>query len=153
MPDNPIKNNLKIAVTSVVWDWHVWLSIITSFILPMLLGAFIGCIVIKTNLPSFIVSLAFLYILRGLTIFGSIHSTQKTIIGGINEVSKGDWLAPLLGGKIFTGLFTWFAEQRWIDVFKFVTKASQPIVDGIPMMIVWAVVFVIFASERRCPGS
>ena len=136
---------IVIAVTSVVWGWPIWLSIIIAFILSMLLGALIGLIVIKTNLPSFIVSLAFLYILRGLTIFGSIHSTQKTIIGGINEVSKGDWLAPLFGGKIFTGLFTWFAEQGWIGVFEFGARAGQPIVDGIPMMIVWAVVLVIFA--------
>ena len=56
-----------IAITSVSWGWPVWLSIITAFILAMAIGALNGYLVIKTGLPSFIVTLAFLYILRGLT--------------------------------------------------------------------------------------
>ena len=135
---------IVIAVTSVVWGWPIWLSITTAFVLSMSIGALIGFIVVKTNLPSFIVSLAFLYILRGVTIFGAIHSTQRTIIGGVTEVAKGDWLAPLFGGKIFTGLFEWMAEQGWIDVFVIGTRAGKPVVSGIPMMMVWALVLVIF---------
>ena len=63
---------IVIAVTSVVWGWPVWLSIISAFAISMAIGALIGYITISTNLPSFIVSLAFLYILRGLTIFIAI---------------------------------------------------------------------------------
>ena len=135
---------IVIAVTSVVWGWPVWLSIITAFVLSMLVGALIGYIVVKTNLPSFIVSLAFLYILRGMTIFGAIYSTQKTIIGGVTEISQGDWLAPVFGGKIFTGLFQWLAEHGWIQTFVAGTKAGQPVVSGIPMMMVWALALIIF---------
>ena len=94
-----------IAITSVSWGWPVWLSIITAFILAMAIGALNGYLVIKTGLPSFIVTLAFLYILRGLTIFGAIATTRRTIIGGVREAAEGDWLAPLFGGTIFTGLF------------------------------------------------
>ena len=135
---------IVIAVTSVVWGWPVWLSIITAFVLSMLVGALIGYIVVKTNLPSFIVSLAFLYILRGMTIFGAIYSTQKTIIGGVTEISQGDWLAPFFNGKIFTGLFEWLAEHGWIQTFVAGTKAGQPVVSGIPMMMVWALALIIF---------
>ncbi|MCH7863987.1 MAG: ABC transporter permease, partial [Proteobacteria bacterium] len=101
---------IVIAITSVSWGWPVWLSIITAFILAMAIGALNGYLVIKTGLPSFIVTLAFLYILRGLTIFGAIFTTRKTIIGGVREAAEGDWLAPLFGGTIFTGLFQWFAD-------------------------------------------
>jgi simple sugar transport system permease protein len=134
-----------IAVTSVVWGWPVWLSILIAFVVSMSIGALIGYITVKTNLPSFIVSLAFLYILRGMTIFIAIISTKKTIIGGVTEVAENDWLAPVFGGKIFTGVFDWLAEQGIIQTFVAGTKAGQPVVSGIPMMMVWAIGLVIFA--------
>jgi simple sugar transport system permease protein len=136
---------IVIAVTSVVWGWPVWLSIFIAFVVSMSIGALIGYITVKTNLPSFIVSLAFLYILRGMTIFIAIISTKKTIIGGVTEVAENDWLAPFFGGKIFTGVFDWLAEQGIIQTFVAGTKAGQPVVSGIPMMMVWAIGLVIFA--------
>ena len=136
---------IVIAVTSVVWGWPVWLSILIAFVVSMSIGALIGYITVKTNLPSFIVSLAFLYILRGMTIFIAIISTKKTIIGGVTEVAENEWLAPIFGGKIFTGVFDWLAEQGIIQTFVAGTKAGQPVVSGIPMMMVWAIGLVIFA--------
>jgi simple sugar transport system permease protein len=136
---------IVIAVTSVVWGWPVWLSIIAAFVISMSIGALIGYITVKTNLPSFIVSLAFLYILRGMTIFIAIVSTKKTIIGGVTEVAQNDWLAPIFGGKIFTGAFDWLAEHGLIQTFVAGTKAGQPVVSGIPMMMVWALGLIIFA--------
>ena len=135
---------IVIAITSVTWGWPVWLSIMTAFALAMAIGALNGYLVIKTGLPSFIVTLAFLYILRGLTIFGAIAATRKTIIGGVREVAEGDWLAPLFGGTILTGLFQWLADIGLLDTFSRGTRIGQPIVDGIPMLIVWAVALLIF---------
>ncbi len=135
---------IVIAITSVSWGWPVWLSIITAFILAMSIGALNGYLVIKTGLPSFIVTLAFLYILRGLTIFGAIFTTRKTIIGGVREVAEGDWLAPLFGGTIFTGLFQWLADIGLLDTFTRGSRVGQPIVDGIPMLIVWALGLIVF---------
>ena len=135
---------IVIAITSVSWGWPVWLSIITAFILAMSIGALNGYLVIKTGLPSFIVTLAFLYILRGLTIFGAIFTTRKTIIGGVREVAEGDWLAPLFGGTILTGLFQWLADIGLLDTFTRGSRVGQPIVDGIPMLIVWALGLIVF---------
>ena len=132
-----------IAILSVQWGWPMWLSILSAFVVAAALGAVNGWLVIKTGLPSFIVTLAFLYILRGLTIFLSIATTRKTIIGGVKDAAEGDWLAPLFGGKILTGLFQWMGEQGWIDVFERGKRAGQPVVDGIPMIMVWAIVLVV----------
>ncbi len=135
---------IVIAITSVSWGWPVWLSIMTAFILAMSIGALNGYLVIKTSLPSFIVSLAFLYILRGLTIFAAISTTRKTIIGGVHEAAEGDWLAPLFGGKVFTGLFQWFADIGLIETYSRGTRIGEPIVNGVPMLIIWAIGLVIF---------
>ena len=135
---------MSIALLSVSFGWPVWLAIITTFILCMAIGAFSGWLVIKTGLPSFIVTLAFLFILRGLTIFAAIATTRKTIIGGVRDVAEGDWLAPVFGGTIFKGFFQWMGDQGWIETFTRGTREGQPVVDGIPMLMVWAIALVIF---------
>lgn len=135
---------IVIALLSTSAGFPMWLAIILTFILCVFLGGVNGWLVVKTGLPSFIVTLAFLYILRGLTIFAAIATTRKTIIGGLRETAEGDWLAPLFGGKILTGLFTWLGDNGLIGTFVRGNKAGQPIVDGIPMLIVWAIVLIIF---------
>ncbi len=135
---------MSIALLSVTLGWPVWLAIITTFILCLAVGALNGWLVIKTGLPSFIVTLAFLFILRGLTIFAAIASTSKTIIGGVRDVAEGDWLAPIFGGKIFTGFFQWMGDQGIIETFERGTRKGQAVVEGIPMLIVWAIILVIF---------
>ena len=135
---------IVIAILSVQWGWPVWLAIMTAFAVCIALGALNGFLVVKTGLPSFIVTLAFLYILRGMTIWLSILTTRKTIIGGVKDVAEGDWLAPVFGGTILKGLFQWFADIGLIDTFIRGTREGQPVVSGIPMLIVWALVLIIF---------
>ena len=76
------------------------MSILLAFGFALLIGFFNGYIVIKTGLPSFIVTLAFLYILRGLTIGLSRLLTNRTLIGGIKHYTKDSWLAQSFGGEI-----------------------------------------------------
>jgi simple sugar transport system permease protein len=95
-------------------------------------------------LPSFIVTLAFLYILRGLTIWGSVYFTRQTIIGGVGDKAQGDWLAAIFGGKVLTGLFTWMGEAGWIATFTKGNRVGQPVIDGVPMLVVWAIGLAVF---------
>ena len=135
---------IVIAIFSMAWGLPVWFSILAAFAICAAIGALNGFLVIKTGLPSFIVTLASLYILRGLTIWLSILTTRQTIIGGVRDAAEGDWLAPLFGGVIFKGFFRWLAEMELIDTFSRGTRAGQPVVEGIPMLVVWAVLLVIF---------
>jgi simple sugar transport system permease protein len=137
-------SGIIIALLSVSLGWPVWAAIIAAFVLSLLIGAANGYLVIKTGLPSFIVTLASLYILRGLTIFIAITTTRKTIIGGVREAAAGDWLAPVFGGKILGGLFTWLADIGVVAKFTAGTRAGQPVIDGVPMLMVWAIGLVIF---------
>jgi len=135
---------MSIAILSVTLGWPVWLAILTTFALCITIGALNGYIVIRTGLPSFIVTLAFLFILRGFTIFLPQLIERKTIIGGISDKAIGDPLAWLFGGKVLKGFFAFLGENGLIATFERGTRAGQPVVDGIPMLIVWAVVLVIF---------
>ncbi len=134
---------MSIAILSVTLGWPVWIAILVTFALCMAIGAVNGYIVIKTGLPSFIVTLAALFILRGFTIFLPQAINRQTIIGGISDAAEGDWLAPIFGGKILGGLFVWLADIGLMDTFERGTRAGEPVVDGIPMLIVWALALVI----------
>ncbi len=135
---------MMIAIFSVTLGWPVWMAIIVTFVMCIAIGGVNGFIVIRTGLPSFIVTLAFLFILRGFTIFLPQLIERKTIIGGIRDAAEGDWLAVVFGGKVLTGLFSWLGEAGMIATFERGTKKGMPVVDGIPMLIVWAIVLVIF---------
>jgi simple sugar transport system permease protein len=137
-------SGMMIAIFSVTLGWPVWQAILVTFALALAIGALNGFIVVRTGLPSFIVTLAFLFILRGFTIFLPQLIERKTIIGGIDVAAQGDWLAPLFGGKILGGFFIWLGEAGWIETFERGTREGQPVVDGIPMLIVWAIALVIF---------
>ena len=139
-------SGMVLAIGSIHFGLPVWLSIIIAFVLSVLLGAVNGFLVIKTKLPSFIVTLAFLYILRGLTIFMSITTTQKTILSGMRPLAKDDWLAPFFGGEVLTGVFVWMGNQGWIEVFSRGKFEGQPVVSGMPMLIVWAIGLIIFGQ-------
>jgi len=134
---------MMIAIFSVTLGWPVWIAILTTFVLCIAIGGLNGFIVIRTGLPSFIVTLAFLFILRGFTIYLPQLIERKTIIGGIKDAAEGDWLAPIFGGKILQGLFTWLGDAGLITTFSRGSRMGEPIVNGIPMLIVWAIVLVV----------
>ena len=94
---------MMIAIPAKYWGWPIWTSILFAFSMAMSLGFVNGYIVVKTRLPSFIVSLAFLFILRGLTIGLSIYFTKRTIVGGVGVhegLAEDDWLAQIFGFTI-----------------------------------------------------
>ncbi len=135
---------MMIAIFSVTMSWPVWMAILITFVLCVAIGALNGYIVVRTGLPSFIVTLAFLFILRGFTIYLPQTIERKTIIGGLKDVAEGDWLASVFGGKVFQGLFVWLGDNGIIETFERGTRQGQPVVDGVPMLIIWAIVIIIF---------
>jgi len=135
---------MMIAIFSVTMSWPVWMAILVTFALCVSIGALNGYIVVRTGLPSFIVTLAFLFILRGFTIYLPQTIERKTIIGGIKDVAEGDWLASLFGGKVFQGFFVWLGDNGIIETFARGSRQGEPVVDGIPMLLIWAIVIIIF---------
>src|SRR5262245_35567100 len=79
-------SGIVIALLSTVLGYPVWLSILIAFAAALSIGAVNGILVIRTGLPSFIVTLASLFVLRGLTIYIPIKTNGSTIIGGVKTV-------------------------------------------------------------------
>lgn len=84
---------MVVALPAVYFHWPLWVSILLAFAGSIALGALNGYLVIRTKLPSFIVTLAFLFILRGLTLALSIMFANRTVVSGVGDLVANDWLA------------------------------------------------------------
>jgi simple sugar transport system permease protein len=94
-------SGMLLALCKVTWGLPLWLSIIITIIFAGLYGWFQGYIVVKTKIPSFIVTLGSLFFLRGIT-FGVPQSiTKKSLIEGVSKNLQGSWLFKVFAGKIF----------------------------------------------------
>lgn len=127
----------------VVWSLPLPLALLLAFAVALLIGAINAQITLRTGLPSFIVTLAFLFILRGLTLVGlKWASGGATQLRGMKEAAENSMLAPLFMGHTFTGLFAWLASNGWIDSF----DNGTPKVDGIPIEILWFIAITLLAT-------
>ncbi|HEY1721737.1 MAG TPA: ABC transporter permease [Magnetospirillaceae bacterium] len=124
---------MMIAIPATYFHWPIWVAILFAFAGALAIGWLNGYLVVRTKLPSFIVSLAFLFILRGLTLALSIIFANRTIVSGFKETAGSDWLGDIFGGKIGYDLFQWLANEGVVGKF----KDGTPVVPGIPMSVVW----------------
>jgi simple sugar transport system permease protein len=126
-----------------------WAAILVGIAICLCLGWLIGTIRVRSGLPSFIVTLAFLFILRGATIVSARMLSGSTMVGGMREAKNTDFVAALFGGQIGQAIFRWLADVGWLDKL----PNGRPIVTGIPMVIVWclglgAISAIVLAHSR-----
>ena len=134
---------LFFGVCVMVWNLPLIVAIPLTFVFAALVGAINGSIVIRSGLPSFIVTLAFLFILRGLSLVGlKWASGGSTQLRGVRDATENDWLAPVFSGDAFPGLFAWLAERGMVETF----KNGTPKVTGIPVEILWFIVLALVAT-------
>ncbi len=134
---------LFFAAAVVNFGLPLVVAIPATLIFAALVGSINGQIVVRTGLPSFIVTLAFLFILRGLSLVGlKLATGGSTQLRGVREAVEGDFLAPVFSGNAFPGLFARLAEWGWVDTF----KNGAPKVQGIPVEILWSIGLAVLAT-------
>jgi simple sugar transport system permease protein len=122
-----------IGLTVRELGFPLWAGIGSAFAVAVLVGYVNGLIVVKTRLPSFIVTLASLFILRGLSIGITRAATGRTQIPYILDGVPDPGTASLFNGHLLTGFFHWMGAQGWIAT----RSDGIPFVVGIPASIVW----------------
>jgi len=122
-----------IAIPSTVLGWPVWLCVLLAFVVAAGVGYLNGLLVVRTGLPSFIVTLATLFILRGLTLGFTRLITGRTQIPGMKELAQNDWLAPIFSGQFGGSVLAWAADIGLIGK----RPDGLPEVQGIPVSILW----------------
>ncbi len=65
--------------------WPLWLAIVAALAFALFVGYLNGIMVIKTGLPSFIVTLATFFVLRGANVGVTRLVTDQVYVGGIDK--------------------------------------------------------------------
>ncbi len=78
---------------------NLWVAMVISLLICVTLGAINGLLVVYTRLPSFIITLGSLFVIRGATIGLTRAITQVTQVRGIKEVMGYDSAAAIFASK------------------------------------------------------
>lgn len=118
-------------------------AVLLTIAVGLALGWVNAQIVLRTGLPSFIVTLAFLFILRGLSLVGLKWATGgSTQMRGIDEAVAGHMFVGLFSGNAFETEFAWMARRGWIASF----DNGLPTVTGLPVEILWFIALTLVAT-------
>ncbi len=131
-----------IAIPAIYWGWPLWSAIIFAFAIAVLVGYANGLLVVRTGLPSFIVTLAMLFILRGATLALTRLITGRTQVPGLRVLIDNDPIAWIFSADAFTGLFVWLGSLGLITL----RQDGTPLATGIPASILWWVGLTIIAT-------
>ncbi len=91
---------ILIGICVTVWGLPVWLSILIAMAVTTCLGVINGLIVVRTGLPSFIVTLATLYIIAGMSSVLTSSVTNITFIRIEPTTIAADPLAAIFNFKL-----------------------------------------------------
>ena len=131
-----------IAIPAIYWGWPLWMSILFAFSMAVLVGYATGFLVVRTGLPSFIVTLAMLFILRGATLAITRLITGRTQVPGLRVLIEDDPIAWLFATDTFQWLFTWLGSMKLIEL----RTDGTPLATGIPPSVIWFVALTFFAT-------
>lgn len=103
---------------------NFWWGIVTALLFSLVIGFVNGLVVVRTALPSFIVTLASLFIIRGVTIGVTRLVTGRTQVGGLQNTPGFDSAAlifasdiPLFGANFPISIVWWIvvaALSTWV---------------------------------------
>jgi simple sugar transport system permease protein len=160
------------AASITLMNFPLWLAVFFTLAVAGFIGWINGLIVHRTGLPSFIVTLAFLFILRGLALVGLKAATRVQVAqdkaaymneslsfneimhaifvqggGATQQRGLAEKIEPGIWNEMFSGdalegIFHWLAEAGYTATF----KSGLPKVTGIPVEIIWFALLSLIAT-------
>jgi simple sugar transport system permease protein len=108
-----------VALVSTDFGLNFWWGIVLALVFALAIGFLNGLIVVRTQLPSFIVTLASLFIIRGVTIGVTRLVTGRTQVGGLQNLAGFDSAA-----KVFASDFDLFGASVPISILWWVVVVA-----------------------------
>lgn len=112
------------AILAAIAGWPLWLGAIVALIVALLVGWLNGIMVVRTGLPSFIITLGSLFIIRGLTIGATRLITGRTQLGGLDDLAGYGVMQaifatdiPIFGANFAISILWWLvlgAIATWV---------------------------------------
>jgi simple sugar transport system permease protein len=113
-------SQMVVAYTIADSGWPVWAAVLVTLAVCAGLGLVNGVLVVKTRVPSFIITLGALFWIRGTTQGLTVALTGSTSVSGVREAASGDFFSAIFGGSIgaYSVAFVWFvaaiALSAWV---------------------------------------
>ena len=159
-------SGMTVMLLTVEAAWPLAAAIPAALLLCGVIGLANGLLVVRTSVPSFLVTLGTLFVLRGLTIAVSRRLTGRTQIGGIDAAPDYDaWrvlfasdVGPLrisvLWWLVFTVIATWLLRRtragNWIYAAGGSATAARN--SGVPVQRVKVSLFIMTALAAALVG-
>jgi len=138
----------------------LWPAIFVTLAVCLAIGFLNGLAVVRTGLPSFIVTLATLFMVRGLTIAAARGFTRRTQLGGLGDVAGyesarvlfaseplGDFQVSIVWWLALAAIATWILVRthwgNWIFAVGGQRQAARNV--GVPVSAVKVALFMITA--------
>jgi len=108
---------LVVGVLTTEYGLNIWVAIGVSLVLALGIGAVNGILVMRTGLPSFIVTLGTFFVLQGVDLAGTKAVIGQVAIQGMSRVPFYDQPRVLFGsavhwgahGSVYASVFWWLA--------------------------------------------
>jgi simple sugar transport system permease protein len=111
---------LTTGILMTEWNVNVWLAILASLVLAIGIGVLNGVLVVRTGLPSFIVTLGTFFVLQGVNLAVTKLIINQVSVTGLNNVDGYTAGQQLFGSfvkiDIGTTLTLYAATFWWIAV-------------------------------------
>src|SRR2546423_10324035 len=93
-------SGLLLGYLTTFQDMNVWPAILLVLLFGLVIGFINGITVVKTKLPSFIVTLATFFVLQGVNAAGTLKVTGQTAIQNIDSASGFNAARRLFAGDL-----------------------------------------------------
>jgi simple sugar transport system permease protein len=157
---------IAVAYPVVYHHWPLWAALLVGCAVALLVGVIQGVIVVATGLPSFIVTLAGMFIIAGLNLEITNKLAQGGEIDGMNAVLAHDWLRPAFAGRVhglsvdvfwwlgITALATWVMTRARLGNWIYACGGDRDAARraGVPVKRVKVLLFVFTALMSTLVG-
>jgi simple sugar transport system permease protein len=160
---------LLLGLLTTEWGFSMWPAIVVTFAFAACIGLFNGLMVMKTGLPSFIVTLATFFILQGVNLGFTKVITGTVRVAGLTEVSGFHSAASILSSTFWaphnfrisviwwlaiTALATWMLSRmrfgNWVFAVGGDANAARNV--GVPVQRVKVLLFVTVSCAAALVG-
>lgn len=93
-------SGLVVGVLTTEYGLNIWVAIVVSLALCLMIGAINGILVMRTGLPSFIVTLGTFFVLQGIDLAGTKALIGQVAIQGMSNVPYYDSAKKVFGSSI-----------------------------------------------------
>jgi simple sugar transport system permease protein len=93
---------LMLGILATEVGMNIWLAIVLTLLAALSVGFVNGYMVMKTKLPSFIVTLATFFILQGVNLGVTKAITNQVSVGGLDTASGYDSANKIFGGSFWS---------------------------------------------------